>query len=191
MNPADAYAMYVALKLHFTSETYDYIKFHGKLKKKPNFALIKDKWQMNKYARHSDPFNLAISNMVKKPKIWVRDLLSEEGDKNYTNYKKYMVNPVYGFNEDLSRLDDSPTINFRSHGDHPLALRLYLGNKISPITLSILNKLSGNLFEHWNDNLKDDIIVQPVLFALQKFSPFVNYDNPEFLTKLRERFNGS
>ena len=181
--------MYVALKLHFTSETYDYIKFQGKLKNKPKFELIKDKWQMNKFARHEDPQGLAISNMVKKPKIWVRDLLSDEGQKQYAVYKKYLLSSEDGFRIDLARLDDDSVLDFRCRNmEHPLALRLYFGSKISPITLCILNKLSGNLFDHWSRELKDDIVAQPAIFGLHKFMPFVNYDNPEFLKILQERF---
>ena len=189
MKPSDAYYMFVALKLHFTSTNYDYIKFQGKLKHKPRFELIKDKWQMNKFARHENPKSLAIANMVKKPKIWVRDLLSEEGSLNYECDKKYMENPVQSFRWDLDRLDNSPAVNFRIMGtSHPLALRVYFGNKISPITLCILDKLSGNLFAHWNNELKDDIVAQPQIFALKKFAVFVNYDNPEYLVQTKERF---
>jgi hypothetical protein len=191
MKPAEAYYLFVALKLHFTSDNYDYIKFNGKLKSKPRFELIKDKWQMNKFARQEDPMSLAIANMVRKPKIWVRDLVSDTGIKNYKTDKEYMENPVEYFRKDLDRLDDSTVTNFRCNGNHPLALRLYLGSKISPITLSILNKLSGNLFEHWNTALKDDIVAQPAIRALSKFSVFVdydNYDNPDYLAQLKERF---
>ena len=136
MKPAEAYYLYIALKLHFTSDNYDYFHFNGKLKKAPNFVLIKDKWQMNKFARHKDPKALAIANMVRKPKIWVRDLLSEEGQRNYKQHGLYLEDPTQSFRRDLDSLDDSTVVNFRVRdGNHPLALRAYLGGRISPITL--------------------------------------------------------
>lgn len=193
MKPSEAYELYMALKLHFTSPSYDFIKYHGQLKKRPDYRKLSDKFSMVKFSRHPDPKNLAISNMVKKPKIWVRDLLSDDARDEYTKYQAYMAAPEFQFKADLAKLDDQPMVNFRGTdfgNDHPLAMKRYLGGKISPITLCILNKLSGNLFDAWTRWLKHDIVVYPAVVSLQKFAVFVNYDNPKYLEILKERFNG-
>ena len=44
-----AFALYNALKLHFTSDSYDYFKYHGKTNvSKQTFTTRKDKYQFYK-----------------------------------------------------------------------------------------------------------------------------------------------
>ena len=47
-----AYALWNALKLHFTSDSYDYFKYNGKTNvSKQTFSIRKDKYQFYKLSR--------------------------------------------------------------------------------------------------------------------------------------------
>ena len=54
-----AFALYNALKLHFTSESYDYFKYNGKTNVSPqSFMTRKDKYQFYKLSRKYNPEEL-------------------------------------------------------------------------------------------------------------------------------------
>ena len=64
-----AYVMFQSLKLHFSSESYDYIKYHGKTNtKKEVFEKRKDKYTFYKISRKynlEDMKDFYISNFIK------------------------------------------------------------------------------------------------------------------------------
>ena len=81
-NTRDAYEMYVyylALKRHFTS-SYDYHKYNGKINASiTSFETRKDKFFFYKLSKRSDAKDFILSNMVNNPKIWIGDMLSDNG----------------------------------------------------------------------------------------------------------------
>jgi hypothetical protein len=56
MTPFESYTTFLALKNHFTTDSYDYIKYNGKVGAKPSsFDVRKDKYQFYKLSKHKDP----------------------------------------------------------------------------------------------------------------------------------------
>ena len=69
----EAFAMYHALKLHFTG-SYDFVKYNGKCNiTKDQFSLRKDKFTFYKLSRkykREELFGFFVANLLKNPKLF-------------------------------------------------------------------------------------------------------------------------
>ena len=75
MSAYECYREYLALKQHFTKPGYDYHKFNGKLRVSPaSYEKRRDKLYFQKLSRHEDPRGLIVSNMLRDPKVWAKEL---------------------------------------------------------------------------------------------------------------------
>ena len=98
MNPYDAYKMYLALKMHFTQDKYDYIKYNGSVRANPqSFDTRKDKFFFYKLSKKEDLLNYYVSNMLEKPDIWAGDLLNEKAENVYADWQKRQQSLTYHF----------------------------------------------------------------------------------------------
>lgn len=140
MTPNEVLRLYLALKLHFTTE-YDYFKYDGKLKYKVNYEKRRDKWQIAKLAKHPDPFGVLLANLVKDSKIWIGDISSPNGLKVYTDWKKRQDALGYYFCEEVRQFAEvakEPATWYPVDGQHPLLLRRHLADKVSLDTMIIV-----------------------------------------------------
>jgi len=105
-----AYALWNALKLHFTSESYDYFKYNGKTNvSKQTFTTNKSKYQFYKLSRKynlDELKNFYIANFIQGKGDWVGDLL-QDGDENYTKWQKTQQSLTYTFENDIMYMFDS------------------------------------------------------------------------------------
>ena len=73
MNEIEAYQMYLALRLHFTTENYDYFKYNGKVSASlKSFDKRKDKYLFKKLTKKYDEstiLNYYIANFIEGNKI--------------------------------------------------------------------------------------------------------------------------
>ena len=86
MEAYDAYKIYHALKLHFTSN-YDYMKYNGKANASvDSFLKRNDRPFFGKVARKykDDTKDFFISNFIVNPKGWIGNF----NEENYLNWKK-------------------------------------------------------------------------------------------------------
>lgn len=171
MTPNDSLQLYIALKLHFTSN-YDYFKYKGKLKQPVDFTKRNDKYSFAKLSRHRDPRNLLLANLSVKPTIWVGDLFTSESEQRFRKMIGRWESLPYIFKEDLKKLDNFD-FTVKDH-QHPQLLKLYLQKKICVETLCILNKLV--LFsENWNVELTDPVW-RSMSYIIPKYEPFIEYN---------------
>lgn len=189
MNPYQAFIMYIALKRHFTSKSYDYVKYHGKVRINiDTFEKRKDKFHFGKLSKMKDPFGFLLSNMIIDPSIWVGNLFSQDGENNYTSWQKRNQSLSYLFKQDIERLDDDFRTNFVvDNGQYPLLYTLYLQNDISIETLIILNKLF-NFFDTWDTKIEESILWPDRKLILDKYSVFVNIEHDKFKHFVIQRF---
>ena len=85
MSPFEGFELYLALKLHFTTDSYDYTKYNGKVKTASTYTFERrsDKWEFVRLSKHKDPFGLIVSNfIVSYHKIpWIGDITKGEGSE--------------------------------------------------------------------------------------------------------------
>lgn len=190
-NTKDAYEMYVyylAMKRHFTS-SYDYHKYNGKINASiTSFETRKDKFFFYKLSKRSDAKDFILANMVNDPKIWIGDIVGEEGEKVFTEWTKKQQSLSYVFKTELGKLDEDFDSNLiTKDGQHPKLLRLHTTGNISQETLIIIDDLT-NVFSYWSKKVLDKIIFPDILNRCNKYKPFLNYDKTKMKNILVAQF---
>ena len=178
MSAFECYKEYLALKNHFTKPGYDYFKYNGKLKANPDsFNTRKDKLFFQKLAKHPDVHNFLVANLSDNEKYWIRELAySEEAEKRYKQWLKRQQSLTYVFKQQLGKLDSDFNQNFVvNSNEHPLLLKLFLGNDIDLETMCILLDLTGAK-KHWDSKMKYDMVYDSVKLKIEKYTPFIKYD---------------
>ena len=96
MQPFDCFRLYLAVKMHFKSPTYDYQKYLGKVNvKEDTFNKRKDKWFFVKLAKtfaEEDMLDLVVSNFLENDNVYVTHLLNAEAKDIMLDYKQYDFN---------------------------------------------------------------------------------------------------
>jgi hypothetical protein len=179
MNGYEAYKLYVAMKNHFNSQTYDFFKYGGKTRASlAAFEKRNDKHFFNVLAKHKDCQNYILANIVEGgPDLWVGDIANEQqAESNYLRWKARTESMTYNFTNDLDQLltdyDDNLKVN---DGQHPHLLKLVIQKSISLETLVILNDLCG-FFKYWSRNITDPVVWPRYKMLAKKYRPFVPFD---------------
>ena len=187
-----AFALYNALKTHFTSKSYDFFKYNGKTNvSKETFMKNKSKYQFYKLSRKyslEELRNFFVANLVHGDSSWVGEMIGPEGDKAYTKWQKTNQSLTYVFENDIIGLlgdDDPEQMLAVIDGQHPNLLREVMSGSIQIETMVILNDIM-NFFPMWNRKISDDIIWPNWRLKCEKYTPFVTYDKVKFKNILRE-----
>jgi hypothetical protein len=190
VTPFEAYTTYLALKNHFTKESYDFFKYGGKGKaSQSSFEVRKDKYFFHKLSKHKDVANYIVANILIKDNLWVGDLVNDDQSNDiYTEWLKRQQSLSYLFKNELVKLDDDLNKNILvEDGQHPHLLNLYKKKIISDETLIILNSILG-FFKYWDKNISEEVIWPKIKIKLVKYTPFISFDKNKMKMILKERF---
>ena len=189
-----AYLLFLALRTHFTSDKYDFFKMHGKLRAtKDSYEKRQDKHFFDKIAKLYNAEELKdfyVANFV-QDKHYIIELLENEAEKNYTEYKSRKQALAYNFTNELERvfsggLSRPFTIN---DGEYPLIISFFLGKRLSPESMVILNdfiRFSDKFNKYLGNN---DPIWSKVELKIRKYKPFIKYDKDKFKHILKEKID--
>jgi hypothetical protein len=177
MSPFESYKMFLAIKMHFTTPGYDYIKYQGKVGAKiESFERRRDKFQFAKLAKKKDPLYFLVSNFVYDSPTWIGDLLTEEAENNFAEWQKKQQSLTYILTNEINMLDDDFVSYFKvKDGQHPLLLNMYKQKKLSIETLIVLNDIL-TFFPIWDKKLNDTIIWPSIRDKCLKYRQFIHYD---------------
>jgi T4 gene Gp59 loader of gp41 DNA helicase C-term len=191
MNNNEALHLFVALRLHFTTKSYDFFRYNGQLRQKLDFEQRNDKFQIKKIAQHPDPQGLIVANFISNPNLkWTGDIISEEGMARYREWKKRQEALTYTFSEEIKKLKENFDSNLKvDGGQHPYALKLYLGEHIFLETLVIINDLTP-FWPYWDKEMRDDIVWKQIRLQIPKYAPFVVFDRDNCKAILLKHFAG-
>lgn len=188
----EAYGMFLALQRHFTSETYDYERYNGKVKTNyEKFLKRHDKYHFHRLSKREDPKNLILANVVKNPKVWVTDVMDAEGEKVYKDWKKRIDALTQNFKEDIGRLEgDFDSLLLVENGKYPKMLKYYQHGSISKESLMIVNEVTG-AFKHWNNKIEDQLIWPELYFNMKKYRTFLQLESKrtKFIQIIIEKYS--
>ena len=89
MEPFEVYQKYLALRTHFKSDSYDYFRYHGKLKaNRDKFETRKDKFHFYKLSKMKHPVDFMVANMMVNPNFWSGDVNDEQSHATYNDWVK-------------------------------------------------------------------------------------------------------
>jgi len=188
----EAFKLYTALKLHFTSDSYDYQRYNGKTNvSKETFTRRKDRYYFYKLSRKYGLEQLRdfyVANFVSGNDKWVGSML-QDGEENYTKWTKIQQSLTYPFENDIIYMSDKhhplDWIYPRNGNDYPMLLKEMMQGGIALETVVILVDMM-ELLPMWKERIQEDIIWPSYKLTIQKYIPFVNYDKNKFRNILRE-----
>lgn len=186
MTGYEAFTLYNAIKLHFTSEKYDYFKYHAKSRITiDSFERRKDKYYFYKLSRQQkqeDYIEFLVSNFVERSDIWVGDLITDESVQVHKKRMAVIQSLTYRFKNDCSKLRglvQEPNQLFQAKGEYPLLLTTTLQKDIELETMCILNSLI-NFFPLWKKKISDTIHWPNFYLKCIKYTPFIQFDRKKF-----------
>lgn len=178
MDAFEAYGMFLAMKAHFTRDSYDYFRFNGKVRTNHDkFMKRHDRFAFHRLSKKDDAQNLILASLIKNEDLWITDILDSTGEKNYKEWKKTQDTLSYTFKEDMTKLanleikfDDLVKV---TDGQYPRLLKEYQIGTISLESLMILNDITS-VFKYWNKHISDDLIWPSLFTKMKKYRTFLS-----------------
>lgn len=181
-DPFTIYKDYCAIKLHFTSYNYNFIKYKGKTRvSKKAFNERHDKPFFNYLAtvlNRSDNIPFFVSQFIDSPS-WIGDIIFEKDEsmKRYTSWVNRIDSIKENYIIDLHNIAAKgyswKTILGYSLSSHPPLFTLVNQKKITPETYVLLDKISSFISKtikaYKNDTLYSDLNMKYI-----KYSYFIN-----------------
>ena len=195
----DVYKTYLAVKLHFTSDTYDYYKYDGKVNAKlDTFTKRKDRYFFHKLSTRyaeTDILDFFVANFLADSKRWIGNLLANDGRDVYLDYKKRKEAFAYHFKQecgtiasDLGRRNVSFNDGFiPPNGQHPRILRLLIQRKISYQTAVVLDHFLG-FTKNWDKEITEKVVWPEISLKVARVKPFVNFNATECKLIMKDIF---
>lgn len=185
-----AFLLWNALKLHFTTESYDYFRYNGKTNvTQQTFLNNKSKYQFYKLSRkysYEDLKDFYVANFLVEDVNWVGDITGPDGEKNYKEWQKRNQSLTYLFEKDIIYLFDGNGDLLKVSGDYPRLLKELMKGNICIETVVIMNDMMRFL-PIWKNKIDDDIIWPRYEMKLNKYTPFLHYDKEKFKKILKEK----
>ena len=190
--PFDVYREYLALKNHFTKDSYDYFKYCGKSRATvQSFYKRRDRFWFEKVARQKtdqEVIEFFVSNFITctdPSKLWIGEMI-REGDRRYEEWKKKNQSLSYVFKQETQNLFEDKKVDevFTCSKGHPPVLKNFLKGNISLETLVIYDKIF--LFGKNFDKKLKDPVWESVSMKMKKYSPFLHIDVQRYKNILKE-----
>lgn len=196
MVPFDTYKTYLALKNHFTKDTYDYHKYQGKSRASlQSFYKRKDRYWFEKLSRQKEDkevidFFVANFTTCSDPQtLWIGEMI-KEGESRYKSWQKRIQSLSYLFKEESQQLFENKFEEvFDCSNGHPLLLKMFLMGKISLETLVIYDRIF--LFGKNFDKKLKDPVWETVSMRIKKYSPFIHIDVFHYKKILKQIIGGT
>jgi hypothetical protein len=194
-----AYALWNALKLHFTSDSYDYFKYHGKTNvSKQSFTIRKDKYYFYKLSRKyslEELKNYYVANMIGGNGEWVGEMVGPNGEEIYAKWQKTQQSLTYTTeNDTIGLFDGVDGAEFWSMDDYfkpvdggwPMIITKLMHDKVKLETVCILIDTIGCM-PRWEKQITEDIVWPSYHRLIKKYTPFIQYDKDKFTKFLKEK----
>ena len=195
----DVYKTYLAVKLHFTSDTYDYYKYDGKVNAKlDTFTKRKDRYFFHKLSTRyaeTDILDFFVANFLTDSKRWIGNLLANDGRDVYLDYKKRKEAFAYHFKQECGTIHSdftSRNILFNDgfsvpSGQHPRVLRLLIQRKISYQTAVVLDHFLG-FTKNWDKEITEKVVWPEISLKVTRVKPFVTFNATECKLIMKDIF---
>jgi hypothetical protein len=192
----DVYRMYLAMKLHFTNQKFDYFQAGGRTNaKETTYQERNDFWFFETLAKKytaQEIQELLLASFVlseETTRVWIGDIKSD-GLARYLVWKKQMESLAYNFSQDMDTMADcmeqgeysfatlfGATLS-ESERRPPGALRLLCKGKILQISLLICDQ-ALDFIPHWDKYLIDPLW-ESISFKIKKYKPFLSIPVDKF-----------
>ena len=194
----DVYRTYLAMKLHFSNDKFDFFQYEGKVNaKEETYQQRNDFYFFETLARkHSaqeiKEFMLASFVAAENPaKVWIGDIKSAGKDR-WVVWAKLHQSLAYIVEQDFDTVvehmestGDSFNNLFETVGGHPPLLKLYVKRRINLETLIILDMVLGFVV-HWDKEMGDPLW-ELLSFKIKKYKPFLSIPSKKYKAMMLDK----
>jgi hypothetical protein len=176
-----AYQLYLAIRTHFNSDSYDFFKFGGKTNAtKHSYMKRRDKQFFEALAKRynfQELKDLYVSNFI-EGRHYPVNLVEEEAHSTFFEYCRKRDALGYVFGDELGKVfvkgvKESISVN---RGEYPRILLLYMQHEIGLETLVLFNEYLPFIPMFDKALGKQDILWSVIRQQMLKFKPFMKYD---------------
>jgi len=196
MDGFKAYKYYIAIKLHFTKDSFDVFKNRGSVKgTREAFNARNDRYIFEKLARKypvdKDLIQFYVANFAYGNDGMIYSIEEAESYLLEWNKRKQSITKIFA--DDLNKIlmdaykrkiKETSIINFTLN-QYPSILNLYLGKQIGIETLRILDDVA-NLIEPWKQNTSMTLLWENEIRKVEKSKGFVKYDKEKIMSSYLE-----
>lgn len=183
MKGYELFQTYLGVKLHFTTESYDYLKFRGKVRTSfDSYLKRKDKYWFERLSRtlRGEPLDFFVALFAHNPNRWIGEMLEGGHEEVYAQWQKRMQNFSQEFSEDASRLCKLLAAEGRGfdsvfcaeQGQHPYIFQAVVRGDISPETFIVLDDILG-FSSHFSRLMAGDPLWEGFHQRCRKYRPFL------------------
>ncbi|NDB58615.1 hypothetical protein EB001_09230 [bacterium] len=190
LSPFGAYQLYMAIRSHFMTDSYDFFKYKGKIGRlnPESYGKRPDKQYFEMVSRTLELKQLRdlyIAHFL-VDRYYPADFIMDDAEDVYNNHKKHLQSLSYIFTEDLNKLADKGFARcFKvSEREYPYIVLLHMRNVISIETMVILDDLV-NYMDKFDKFYDDDYIWRKVSRKIRKYKPFLKYDKAKMKSILK------
>lgn len=186
MQPHEAFAIYNSCRLHFTTESYDAVKYNFKTSvSQKTFFGRRDKYFFDKVSRkypdRQELISFFVSNFVAHDKINTF-AKTDQYDLTFLEWQKRIQSLSYLFRQDIAELKrEVPNFDellTAKNGSVPI-VNLWINHKVSIETVVILDILT-NFAQRANGVVTETILWPEFYRKLIKYKPFVKVNAEKY-----------
>ena len=198
----DVFKIWLGVKLHFTTDSYDYVQYGGKVNcKLETFTKRNDRYFFHKLSKkynEEQALDFFVSNFLHNDKKWIGDLAKSDGNDIYLSYRRYKDSFSYNFRSECNIIRDFMGHNKLTfdelfsvvRGQHPPFLKLLLSKKISYETFSVFATLL-RFVKRWDRQVVEKVVWKDYSRRIKKFLPFHRYNRTSAKLTMKETFTGA
>ncbi len=195
----DVYRTYLAMKQHFTKESFDFFQYDGKVRAKEQTYLQRSDFYffetLSRKLSDQEVKEYLLSSFVSADnptKVWIGDI-KRSGKDCWLAWTKQNQSMQYLVKQDLGTVVDYMEAKECSFNDlfeavagHPPALKLYVRKEISLETLIILDMVL-KFTSKWDTQLTDPLW-ESLSFKIKKYKPFLSIPTHKYKKLMKEMF---
>lgn len=186
MDGFEVYKTYLALKLHFSKDNYNFFTFNGKSRASlQSFEKRKDKYFFKKIGskyNEKEIVNFLLSHFIEDDNCWIGNI-SVNKSKTYTEWNNKIQSMSFVFQNEMDALsdieEDFDSLFRVKNGQHPIILKEHLAGNVSLESMVILQKLI-NYIPYFSQKISEPIVWPEVKKKVVKYEPFISIDNNKY-----------
>lgn len=195
------YETYKAIKLHFNSPGYNFFRYNGKVKNRivtddqaDQFIMSKNYGFSQRLAKRGTKMEIVeylLANMVRNPNMWLEELLRDEAELVFNNWKKRQDSLTYTFINDLNFIfSHKKHFNnyFVSEDDGYAPIFEYLMNDQICLETAVILNIALKYTKRFG-KVKKDFILDDIVNRIEKYEVFLgeyHHFNDESLKKFKK-----
>ena len=179
VTPEEVKEKYQAIKLHFSSKNYNYLKYNGKIKKH-NFNDIVPYSIIAKGKDKKDFPDFFIPGLFHNPKIKIEYFMSEDYVSSWKYWTSYQNSPKYFFEKELNEIklylerkkSNMNTMFLIEENTVPMIYKFIIKSQVSPQTILYLDQVL-NFSKIMEERVSENVLFPIINQRLKKMKTFL------------------